>query len=384
MGFFSSLIDGAKSAGQWVINHSGQISEAVGVVAKVATLIPVAEGMEAEAFIAHDTKTHVDKFAANFAKATALLEQEAKTAADTADTEKLEIHCGDQPTVTSDTVSGIVTQPATTETTSVTGSRGSDAEPYAPLVLYEDLSKFLGQMGVPGVVGTKTITDVTAQLGLGLFAKPTITDRSNLASPVNTIASTIIDREKQWTLVVAHAHYAIPMGEAGKKDAWHSAFHAKFTRTGTGQKALELSGTNRAQVHELPSEPGWLTTFQLDWTQASLANRSQTGLVRSFEDRKDGKRIYFSQLHGTYQTLKIYCPLASTPTQALAAVSQAASAAIKEEIGETSSKGVATNYPAVAPNIRLVNSSYTIPSNASNNTSNKGSNNQTNGRFQVE
>ncbi|GKT52550.1 uncharacterized protein ColSpa_12731 [Colletotrichum spaethianum] len=46
MGFWSSLVDGVSSAGQWVLNHSGDISSVVGTVTKVAGIAALEEFKE--------------------------------------------------------------------------------------------------------------------------------------------------------------------------------------------------------------------------------------------------------------------------------------------------------------------------------------------------
>lgn len=80
MGFWSSLIDGVKSAGGWVLDHSGDIASAVGTVAKIAGTFAVAadSGDETAKMAAH--QKHLEEFHRNFDTASGLLEKAARKA----------------------------------------------------------------------------------------------------------------------------------------------------------------------------------------------------------------------------------------------------------------------------------------------------------------
>ena len=77
MGFWGSLVDGAKSAGGWVLNHSGDIAKTVGTVVKVVGVIGP---LQVNATTTDDSGTQIKDFFNNFDIASDKLAGIAKSA----------------------------------------------------------------------------------------------------------------------------------------------------------------------------------------------------------------------------------------------------------------------------------------------------------------
>ncbi|CVL02628.1 uncharacterized protein FMAN_00131 [Fusarium mangiferae] len=220
MGFFDNLWDGVKSAGGWVLDHSGDIASAVGTVGKIAGLLTL------------DNSTHA------FAADTTLNSQEIET-----DSQKLAKYhqnfasVSDQLTVTAK--SGVKAPPKTTgQTTTVddslvglwTDPKGLSSDGKPSTSMYHDLSAFMGTMNIP--VSWKDdsghVHDTVNEIGQVFFAKTGPQDLAELSKSENPIAKVNAEVSTQDGYIHAcHVYYPIPMGNGNS--SLHSAIHLSYT-----------------------------------------------------------------------------------------------------------------------------------------------------------
>ena len=153
MGFFTNLIDGVKSAGAWTLNNAGNIAGAVNAVAKVGGVAAVSIGTNNDV---DDETRKLQDFHQNFDKASKKLDTLARNLVPKVEDEP---ESGKKQIDLVDSVTGIFKNQATLT---------PDLLPTH--TMYEDLSKFLGQMNVPtSIQSEETTVDVINSIGTSLF-----------------------------------------------------------------------------------------------------------------------------------------------------------------------------------------------------------------------
>ncbi|KAK8053302.1 hypothetical protein PG996_012603 [Apiospora saccharicola] len=144
MGFFSSLIDGAKSAGGWVLDHAGDIASAVSTVAKVANNFTSLKDNRGP-----DHITHLEEFQKNLKIASTELQYTAKNLALDINSRRAKTTNSNDSDANCDSVTGVWKDPA---------PLNINGEPSVPM--YQDLSKWLASMGAPADAIDETTTTV--------------------------------------------------------------------------------------------------------------------------------------------------------------------------------------------------------------------------------
>ena len=330
MGFFGNFFESVKSAGSFVLSHAGDIASAVKTVATIAGAV----ALPTETFIVGDEASdNLTQFYPRFSQISTELDQTAVNA-----TKKKAPAWDDNenPLTLKDSITGIFKDP-----TALTNA-GLPTQ-----TMYEDLSKFLGQMNVPTVYQQKSDPkgdqkgdqksdplDVVNKLGSALFVlKPPPTDPTDLTGFPDTLPVSL--DVPGGTIHAAHTYYYLPMGKAGNQNSLHSALAVRYHTTKAKHKQLLLERSNLIFTSPTIDQPGWLITLHILWGKTVQANTVQNEFQTAFaKDYKDFK-IQTSQLTGTLQLLKVLGPGSTTPAIIRSAVQTAANAVLTQ----TSSSG---------------------------------------------
>ncbi|KAF5669318.1 hypothetical protein FDENT_11586 [Fusarium denticulatum] len=228
MGFFKNLVDGVKSAGGWVLDHSSDIAPVVGTVGKVAAELLVLNNSTSSFSVnaitesqSNETKGNESgsqqsaKFHQNFAYVSDQLAAIAKAGVSA----PLKT-TGNSATV-DDGLVGLWTDPE---------GLSSDGKPSTSI--YHDLSAFMGTMNIP--VSWKDdsglVHDTVNELGQVLFAKTGPQDLAELSQGEDPLGKVNAEVPTQDGFVHAcHVYYPIPMGKDGEQYSLHSAIHFSYT-----------------------------------------------------------------------------------------------------------------------------------------------------------
>ncbi|KAF4415152.1 hypothetical protein FACUT_13635 [Fusarium acutatum] len=309
MGFWGSLVDGVKSAGGWVLDHSGDIASAVGTVAKIAGtfLLAADSGDETAKMAAH--QVHLEEFHRNFDKASGLLKKRAKEEAKKAGKEAAAMRsssAGEFATenVVKDSFTGVWKNP------SALLKNGTPAVP-----MYQDLSKWIGTLGVP----PDQSLDVAAKAGEALFAN----DNTNVKSGEAAIGGTKFDYTEpkgKWTLDLGHAYYPLPLGASSSEHCWHSCIYGKFHPSNSFKAEMQAEGAPRSAVFlsELKAgdKPVWVVNASINWGNATLASAVHSKLVDTLKTdyKKEGRSVLSSRLEGVMQSIQVQGGLKDNPS----------------------------------------------------------------------
>jgi hypothetical protein len=367
MGFFSSLVDSVKSAGQFVMNHSAQIEQAATIVGKVASLALLALPEEKRGLASDGTTVgDLESYSENFTAAAGYIQQQALTAVNKLGSAESAIarDARDAIVINDDKISGVWSEPA-----------HLDDSGYPSLVMYKDLANFLGQMKVPTTVTSKaavngqvttSTTDVVALAGAALFAD-TLTEEDEASdNPVKVLTFEFGKGTKSY-IQASHAYYKIPTGKAADQKLWHSALYVKHTTTKSALLQARAESSKHTIAIGTPDQPGWIVTMNIDWPQASFASDVIDRFHKLFEQENSGDpatklTMTFSQLLGVHQLVKVHAPAVKTPAQVLTAINKASSGAITQVTGNISSDnpGIASNYPPICAAVKITDSSYVL------------------------
>lgn len=297
MGFWGSLVDGVKSAGGWVLDHAGDIAGAVGTVAKIAGTFAVAaeSGDETAKMAAH--QKHLDEFHRNFDTASGKLEKEAKRASKKASKKALSVRSFPADEfATEDSVkdrfTGIWKNPS---------ALLSDGTPAVPM--YQDLSKWIGALGVPH----SQSLDVASEVGKALFA----IDAPVGEAKIKTTSFPYTDPKGKWTLDLGHAYYPLPLGASSSEHCWHSCVYGRFHPSKSFQAEMQAEGAPSSAifVSELKAsdKPVWVVNASINWGNASLASDSHSKLVDELtkDYKKYDRSVISSKLTGVMQSIQV-------------------------------------------------------------------------------
>ncbi|KAJ3459951.1 hypothetical protein MRS44_016024 [Fusarium solani] len=284
MGFWGSLVDGVKSAGGWVLDHSGDIASAVGTVAKIAGTFAIAADSEDEAAKMAAHQRHLKEFYRNFDIASGRLEKAAKKASkqaseDAAGVRSIIIGDGlaaEKPI--KDSFTGIWKNPS---------ALLPDGTPAVPM--YQDLSKWIGALGVP----PSQSVDVASVVGKALFAN----DNSSVSldeAKIHTTQFAYTDPKGKWTL-----------------DLGNACIYGKFQPSKSFKAEMQAEGAPSSAifVSELKAgdKPVWVVNASINWGNASLACGVHSKLVDTLKKdyKNQGRSVLSSKLTGVMQVVQI-------------------------------------------------------------------------------
>ncbi|KAJ1337228.1 hypothetical protein MN608_00079 [Microdochium nivale] len=296
MGFWSNLVEGAKSAGGWVLDHSGDIATAVGTVAKIAgNLMVLEDGVEV------DHASHLEDFHKNFKMATFKLQQAAKGAANDPklNAHQLKLRASVQndyleSEVNLDSFTGVWKTPATLV----------NGEP--AVHMYADLSKWLSALGVPA----NATVDVAEQAAKALFVEATNGKALAKTDAIGSTVFTLTDPDGAWTLDCGHAYYALPLGATASEKCWHSCIYGKFHPSTSYQKARGQRAliTTTIVKNNIPKNiPTWIINATIDWGTTKIAAAIHDQFNKAWEaaGRSNGRKLVTSNVLGTSQSVQV-------------------------------------------------------------------------------
>ena len=347
MGFFANLFDSVKSAGMWALNNAGSIADVVGTVAKVAGSLAA----PSETVSVGDTESdHLIQFHQNFDLVSKKLND---MAVESASHPPPSLEADQELLTLKDSVTGIWKDPATLTPQNLPTQ-----------TMYEDLSKFLGQMNVPTTFkldggkedgGKAETIDVVNKLGAALF---------DLGKPVpgKINRPTFMLDLPGGSLCAAHAWYSLPMGHAGDENSLHSAMAVRYHTTKAHHKSYLSDSFNTAVTSLKVDAPGWLVTFNLSWHTAIQASAVQKKFTTIFSENYKELKIETSTLTGTLQLLKVHGPGTATPAGIRSAVQFAADKALTDASSEsrTPKSAAEGEIAAYGVPVELLNSTYVL------------------------
>jgi len=309
MGFWSSLVEGAKSAGGWVLDHAGDIAGAVGTVAKIAGAVVVLE----DGTIDH--AAHLDEFQKNFKQASFKLQQAAKrsvidSALDPKQAAFRASIAGDYSVenVNLDSFTGVWKSPTVT----VAGK--------PPIPMYSDVSKWLAALGVPA---SKT-DDMALYLAQTLFANKNEDKSSASADGIQTVNFSTTDPNGDYTLDVAHSYYVLPMQEKVSETCWHSCVYGKFhpSNKSVAMKALNRRRGNisttyvRVNTVAKGEVAKWVINATVDWGTTLIAAAIADSFRKAWDSagKADARSVVASSLQGTSQIMQLQARHSDDPS----------------------------------------------------------------------
>jgi hypothetical protein len=309
MGFWSSLIDGVKSAGGWVLDHSGDIASAVGTVAKIAGTFAVAadSGDETAKMAAH--QKHLEEFHRNFDTASGLLEKAARKASKQASEKAAGVRSFPPGEFAADNCvkdyfTGIWKNPS---------ALLPDGTPAVPM--YQDLSKWMGALGVP----PSQSLDIASEVGKALFANDTYSVKAGEAK-INTTQFSYTEPKGKWTLDLGHAYYPLPMGASSSEHCWHSCVYGKFHPSNSlkAEMQAKVAPSSAMFVSELKTgdKPIWVVNASINWGNASLASDVHSKLVDALKKdyKKQDRSVISSKLTGVMQSVQVQGGVKDNPS----------------------------------------------------------------------
>ncbi|KXJ87297.1 hypothetical protein Micbo1qcDRAFT_179169 [Microdochium bolleyi] len=330
MGFWSSLVEGAKSAGGWVLDHAGDIAGAVGTVARIAGKVILLEDGTL------DHASHLEDFHKNFKLASFKLQQTAKGVvlkgsldAKEAELRASNAHDYSAENVNLDSFTGVWKSPSTL----VKGQ---------PVVtMYSDLSKWLASLGVPA---TATV-DIAQSFGKTIFAN----ESSTLADPntISSISFNISDPNGAWTLDCAHAYYALPLQAKVNDKCWHSCIYGKFHPSNKflAMQALNRRKSNVSTIVRTNTVPKgtvatWIINATIDWGTTVIAAAIQDKFNKAWDStgEKDKRTLVTSNLLGTSQSVQVQGNHTDDPSSIRQAVIQLAARTLTAYLAEAGGK----------------------------------------------
>lgn len=290
MGFWDSLVEGTKAAGGWVLDHAGDISTAVGTVAKIAGAFALDSSGEP------DHQSHLADFHTNFKIASGKLQQRARRGLVYLDLKADRYLNADEfaaEDAVLDSFTGIWTDPVTLS------PGGLPAIP-----MYQDLSKWLATLGVPPNI------DAATPVAQALFADAD-EDESNVVEndPVQTISFRFKGPGGKWILDTAHAYYTLPLGASAGDKSWHSCIYAKF------QPSISHVAGKRQRMHATTSinkittdEPTWMINATITWGNVQTASKVSDLFLRNCKrtfGTKSDRGVVSSNLLGVSQSIQV-------------------------------------------------------------------------------
>ncbi|KAK8065462.1 hypothetical protein PG997_012209 [Apiospora hydei] len=299
MGFWNTLVEGAKEAGGWVLDHAGDVAQVVGTVAKVAGLLIFSEE---NGDAGH--QNHLEDFYRNFKTASEKLEEEAKTAALSAHSRSANVTDTSDFSDTTpvlDSVTGVWKAPAPLQ---------EKGQPSVPM--YQDLAKWFATLGVPA----GAIDEAATAIARGIFAvnmDPLVNGQVHSASCHYT------PPDGSFTLDCGHAFYHLPLGATSQDKYWHSSIYAIFRPSNTHLEAKRMKGAVPTTVlNKLkPGSPVWIVNAIINWGNASVATALHDKLIQALigaDAGGDGLNVFSSNLLGASQSIQIQGSLKDNPS----------------------------------------------------------------------
>ncbi|KAF7525752.1 hypothetical protein G7054_g10984 [Neopestalotiopsis clavispora] len=293
MGFWDSLVEGAKAAGGWVIDHAGDVANAVGTVAKIAGTFIVLED-----FGDADHQSHLEDFHNNFRIASHKLQQRAEKAASIAALQadrRINANNFAVDNVVLDSVIGIWRNP-------VPLSR--EGEP--TISMYQDVSKWLATLGVPANASVDVAFSVAKALFVGTNSTAVNTIGDN---PITVTSYSYTDPEGHWTLDCGHAFYPLPLGASADDKVWHSCIHARFHPsishvTEKRQQKRPTAFVNGVKTGTLV----WMINATINWGNAAVASTAYDDFIKNCQDAvtsESDRSVVSSNLTGVSQFVQI-------------------------------------------------------------------------------
>lgn len=304
MGFWDSLVEGAKSAGGWVLDHSGDIASAVGTVAKIAGAFAFTADEEI------DHATHLEEFHTNFKTASLKLQKAARDAAGDATASAQRTLSADfaASNQVRDSVTGVWKNPAPLL---------DDGTPAVPM--YQDLSKWISALGVPA----NDTLDTAFYVGQALFAD------TNNALKAKTMAEggdfqvtkfPYTDPNGKWTLDCGHAFYPLPLGAASTDNSWHSCIYGIYHPSNAHLEA-KRSGELPSTAFVKPMKTGvpvWVVNAAINWGNAVVASTIHSQLTKLWEQnngKQSARTVVSSALNGVCQSVQVQGDLSDNPAK---------------------------------------------------------------------
>lgn len=290
MGFWSGLVEGAKSAGGWALDHAGDIASVVGTVAKIAGAVVLDSSGKP------DDESHLADFHTNFKTASTTLQQRAKKDVATMGLQTDRSLNGDEfaaEDAVLDSFTGIWTDPAPLST-----------EGLPSIPMYQDLSKWLATLGVPAGV------DAASPVAQALFVN-TNDDSANAVGddPIQSISFQYKDPGGKWILDTAHAYYALPLGTSAGDKSWHSCIYARFqpSKSHVAGKRQRMHATT--SINKIPTnEPTWMINATITWGNVQTASKVSDPFLqnckKTFDDKTD-RGVVSNNLLGVSQSVQV-------------------------------------------------------------------------------
>ncbi|KAF5535185.1 hypothetical protein FMEXI_10936 [Fusarium mexicanum] len=309
MGFWSSLVDGVKSAGGWVLDHAGDIAGAVGTVAKIAGTFAVAAESDDETTRLAGHQKNLALFHRNFDVASGLLKTEAREASKQVDEKAIRQRSFFADDFTSedrvrDYFTGIWKNPS---------ALLPDGTPAVPM--YQDLSKWLGALGVP----VDQSLDVSSEVGKAIFAIESPTTSGGEVK-IKTTKFSYTDPKGKWTLDLGHAYYPLPLGATSSEYCWHSCVYGRFHPSKSLLAEMEAEGepSSTIFVSELKAsvKPMWVVNASINWGNQPLASNSHKKLIKKLEEeyKKQNRSVVYSTLEGVMQSVQLQASAEDNPS----------------------------------------------------------------------
>ncbi|KXJ88639.1 hypothetical protein Micbo1qcDRAFT_206811 [Microdochium bolleyi] len=376
MGFFSSLIEGAKSAGSWVVDHAGDIASVVGTVAKIAApLILLAD--DAEAPDPSDTSKQLEEYYSNFSLVSAKLSKDAQAEASEAEARNLQGIKANavyrDTDAKPDAFLGVWKSPS--------GVIGSN--PAIPM--YQDLAKWLGTLGVPP---SRTF-DLAQQAAVALFAdtatpSPKKAAASNESAPaedpIHKTNFTYAPPDGSWTLSLGHAFYPLPLGVSEQDRCWHSSIFGKFHPstgflTAKAKARVGASGGLNSSIDDgfartahvgkgpiPPNSPLWVANASINWGNATIATQVHTQFEVIWQNADKDRSLQSTLLNGTTQNVQMLGKAGDNPATLRQSVISAAAETLNRNFNKTeparngNKTGDSSGMPFVMPDVRITKS----------------------------
>ncbi|KAK8035490.1 hypothetical protein PG993_010485 [Apiospora rasikravindrae] len=288
--FFSHVVEGAKSAGGWVLNHAGDIAGVVGTVAKVAGMLVPLDDASGD----FDHQAHLDSFHTNFKIASSVLQHSAKAKALESNSNRVgKVKAEDFAATTPvyDTLTGVWKSPAPL-----------DGQGVPSVSMYQDLSKWLATLGVPA----SAIDDATTAIAEGIF--PDVQSARN--GDIHTTSCPYTPADGSFILNCGHAFYHLPLGATSQEKCWHSCIYAKFHPSKQHLEAKRINGAGQTTIlNKLrPGAATWVVNAIINWGNAAVATALHAKLNEEWmrTQGKAGDRIIIvSNILGVNQNIQI-------------------------------------------------------------------------------
>ncbi|KAF4449355.1 hypothetical protein F53441_7334 [Fusarium austroafricanum] len=323
MSLFGNLLDGVKSAGQWAIDHSGNITPALAAVSRAAGILFSPDGsiQQKETLLALTGDTDQQNLA-NFSKTFTFVSHQLAVKAVNAVVRNSENVKGMSGLV-QDSVVGLWRYPT---------GLSHNGEPSTSM--YQDLSAIMGSMNIPvsWTDSSGKTNDTVNDIGKALFASTSLEGLSPLLESENPIVTVLAEAPTQDGIIhAAHVYYPIPMGKSTLEYSLHSAICIKCT-TNKDAQALSAAQDHFTMANTPVDEDSWLVTLNITWASAPVATSQavQSKFQEIISKSYSALSLVASRVIGTLQTVKIQTQASQSPAYAQAAVQAAATAAVND------------------------------------------------------